>query len=285
MNSLTTTPVLDLHGPQWRDWVLNNLSRRCAPARMFERMVVSVWSFEEAAAALDEGLARLGMDKPWRTPLPDIAATQGECAVDGRRVSVLSRLARPRAVLLDGLLGVDECETLIDYAHSKGLRHSGVVDRETGESVHHQARTSTSVCLRRAETPLIGAIEARLAALTGWPVTHGEGLQVLRYEPGQQYRPHFDWFNPERAGSAAHLKRGGQRVGTTVIYLAPALQGGGTRFPKVGVEVSPRAGGAIFFANIDPSGRPDEMSLHAGTPVLQGTKIVMTYWQRAHPFQ
>jgi prolyl 4-hydroxylase len=216
--------------------------------------------------------------------LPDITPPEGEWTVQGQRLSVLSRITRPRAVLLDGVLSADECGELIDYAHSKGLKSSGVVDRETGESIHHQARTSTSVCFTRAETLLIDTIERRLAALTGWPVTHGEGLQVLRYEPGQQYRSHFDWFNPEKAGSALHLKRGGQRVGTTVIYLSPAHEGGGTRFPKAGVEVSPRAGGAIFFTNLDPCGRPDHMSLHAGTPVVKGTKIVMTYWQRESAF-
>lgn len=144
---------------------------------------------------------------------------------------------------------------------------------------------SSRVFLTRAETPLIDDVENRLAALTGWPVSHGEGLQILRYEPGQQYKPHHDWFDPAKSGSASHLKHGGQRVGTTVIYLAAAQAGGGTSFPKAGLEVSPRAGGAIFFTNMTASGQPDDMSLHAGTPVLQGTKIVMTYWQREAAFR
>lgn len=275
--------MLDKHGESWRQWVLDNLERRCEPGGMFDRMVQAVWTHDDAAQALDQGLAQLGLPAEWRATLPAIAPGDVVDAL-GQPVKVLARLDRPRAVLLDNVLGAQECEALIRYATDKGLKASGVVDRDTGESVAHQARTSSSVFFTRAETPLIAAIEQRLAALTGWPVANGEGLQVLRYEPGQQYKPHHDWFNPDNPGSAGHLQRGGQRVGTTVIYLSPAQSGGGTRFPKTGLEVLPRTGGAIFFANLDVAGRPDDLSLHAGTPVLEGTKVVMTYWQRERAF-
>jgi len=276
--------VLDKHGTSWREWVLSNLERRCEPRGMFERMVQNVWSPDDAAQALDLGLAQLGLPTQWRVSLPAIAPQGDVIDAMGQSVKVLARLDRPRAALLDNVLSEQECAALIRYATDKGLKASGVVDRDTGQSVAHQARTSSSVFFTRAETPLIAAVELRLAALTGWPVANGEGLQVLRYEPGQQYKPHHDWFNPDNPGSASHLQRGGQRVGTTVMYLAPAQAGGGTRFPKAGLEVLPRAGGAIFFANLDAAGRTDDLSLHAGTPVLEGTKVVMTYWQREREF-
>ena len=273
------TTALGKHGLEWQEWILRNLSRQCTPHSMFERMVSRVWTGADAAAALDAGLAELGMGQVWRTPLPEIRLSP-----DGP-VKVLGQLERPHAVLMDGLLSRQECLELIAYAEHKGLKASAVVDQQTGQSVAHQARTSSSVCLSRAETALVDAVENRLASLTNWPVSHGEGLQILRYEPGQQYRPHFDWFDPEKPGSASHLRRGGQRVGTTVIYLATAETGGGTQFPKAGLEVSPSIGGGVFFKNLDYAGKPDEMSLHAGTPVVQGTKIVMTYWQREESFR
>lgn len=270
--------LLDLHGPQWREWVLNNLARQCTPQSMFERMVAETWAEADAAAALDEALATLGQLPAWRAPLPAVRIAPGS------PVTVLARLARPHAVLLGNLLSPEECQALMAYALRKGLKASGVVDWATGHSVQHGARTSSSVFFTRAETPLIDAVENRLATLTGWPVSHGEGLQILRYEPGQQYRPHHDWFDPAQPGSATHLQRGGQRVGTTVIYLAAAQAGGGTSFPKAGLEVAPPAGGAIFFRNLTLHGQPDDLSLHAGTPVEQGVKIVMTYWQREQAF-
>lgn len=281
----TSQSALDLHGASWRDWIIENLERRCDPEELLNRMIKTTWKYEQAVLALSEGLAVLSMPPvAWRPRVPAIP-DEDTIQLGERVIRVLGRFSNPRAALLDGLLSPDECGNLIDYAYSKGLNKSGVVDGETGESVKHHARTSTSVFLTRAETPLIDTIEQRLAQLTNWPISHGEGLQVLRYEAGQEYKPHFDWFDPKKPGSANHLKRGGQRVGTTVIYLATPEEGGGTQFPKSGVQVYPRAGGAIFFADVDVSGRPDEMSLHSGMPVIKGSKIVATYWQREGPFR
>lgn len=275
--------VIDIHGPSWRQWVLDNLGRGCSPKAMLFDMIKSVWSLETAETALDEGLKLLNLPCDWKVPLPRIPDAD-LIDIAGHTVKVLSRIASPKAALLDQLLTEDECSELIDYAFSKGLNQSGVVDSTTGKSIEHHARTSSSVFLSRAETALIDTMERRLASLTSWPIQHGEGIQVLCYQPGQQYKPHFDWFDASKPGSASHLKRGGQRVGTTVIYLATPELGGGTSFPKTGIHVSPRAGGAIFFNDVDFLGNPDQMSLHAGAPVEKGLKIVATYWQRQGPF-
>jgi hypothetical protein len=61
--------------------------------------------------------------------------------------------------------------------------------------------------------------DVRLATLVDWPLSHGEGLQVLRYQVGGQYRPHFDYFPRSGAASPAHLAQGGQRIGTVIVYL------------------------------------------------------------------
>ena len=56
---------------------------------------------------------------------------------------------------------------------------------------------------------------ARIAALVNWPVVNGEGLQVLHYRPGAEYKPHHDYFDPAQPGMAAVLRRGGaEPVGT-----------------------------------------------------------------------
>ena len=43
---------------------------------------------------------------------------------------------------------------------------------------------------------------------------HGEGLQVLHYEVGQKYEPHFDYFLEEYSTA-----NGGQRIATVLMYL------------------------------------------------------------------
>ncbi|MDV7397248.1 hypothetical protein RZS08_37960, partial [Arthrospira platensis SPKY1] len=67
--------------------------------------------------------------------------------------------------------------------------------------------------------------------------------------------------------------------------LQLAELGGGTRFPKASVEMFPTRGGAVFFTDLQPSGTPDPTSLHAGTPVERGLKIVARYWQRQRVFE
>ena len=279
------TSALDQHGANWRNWILNNLEKGCAPAGMFEKMVSGVWDRHTAVEALDEGLRQLKLHKPWRVALPEIHNPTQVYNGDGQLVRVLCQIELPHALLLDGILSDSECDQLINYAYSKGLKRSGVVDANSGKRSEHDARTSSSVSFTRSETPLIDNIEQRLAALTHWPIENGEGLQLLQYEPGQEYRAHFDWFNPKKTGSATHLKRGGQRVSTLVIYLQSPEAGGGTRFPKKGIQVLPNRGGAIFFNDLTISGQLDENTLHAGTPVQKGTKIVLTYWQREGTFR
>ncbi len=108
----------------------------------------------------------------------------------------------------------------------------------------------------RGEAPLIARIERRIAALLRWPADHGEGLQILRYRPGAQYRPHHDYFDPAQPGTATVLERGGQRVATLVMYLNAPERGGATTFPDVGLEVAPVKGCAVFFSYDRPQSRP-----------------------------
>jgi prolyl 4-hydroxylase len=144
----------------------------------------------------------------------------------------------------------------------------------------HQNRTSRDVMLRRGETAIIARIEARLAALAQWPVERCEGMQILRYDAGNEYRAHFDWMNPDLPGLRKHMEVGGQRLGTFVLYLSKVESGGGTSFPAVGLEVMPKKGGAVFFVNTDSQRVPDQLTLHAGSPVIKGVKFVANKWLR-----
>ncbi len=279
----TSDASLNVHGADWCQWIVENLERACDPLGMYDRMVEKVWSRDQAIAALDVGLVLSGRNADWKPSAPVLPATDLVRIAD-RDISILARSEAPRAALFDGLLSPDECQELIRFAFDRGLNQSGVVDDETGDTIEHQARTSTSVSLKRAETPLIASLEDRLSQLTGWPVERAEGLQVLRYQHGQQYKPHFDAFRPDLVGGRRHMERGGQRVATTVIYLATPTGGGETAFPASNLKFKPRTGGAVFFHDLDPLGRIEPTSLHAGNPVTEGEKIVATYWQREGVF-
>ena len=135
---------------------------------------------------------------------------------------------------------------------------------------------------QREETPVVAALERRIAKLVNWPLENGEGLQILRYGPGAEYKPHYDYFDPAEPGTATILKRGGQRVGTLVIYLNNPTKGGGTVFPDIHLEVGPRQGNAVFFSYERP--HPSTKTLHGGSPVVEGEKWIATKWLREGEF-
>lgn len=271
--------------PTWEEWIASNLRSGCDPADMQARMIAAGWNEKRAVAALADSMARLlppFASPPARIPLPIIPET-GVMRCDGRDVKITLRLADPVMALCEDILPAEECAELLDFAATRGLQPSTIVDDASGAALPHPERTSTGLMLRRAETRLIERIEHRLAALTGWPVANGEGLQILRYRKGQEYRPHFDSF-PDGAGGAVHTARGGQRVSTVLTYLKSPKRGGGTCFPSAGLTICPRPGSAVIFHNVDEVGRRAAASLHAGLPVEDGEKVIITYWQRAKAF-
>lgn len=217
-----------------------------------------------------------------RAPGPALSGDPLQISADGHPISVLTRLADPALTVFGDLLTPDECAALIASARPR-LARSRTVDRNGGNAVSHDSRTSDGMFFARGETPLITRIEARIASLLNWPIDCGEGLQVLRYGPGTEYQPHFDFFDVQDAGTAAQTSAAGQRVGTLIIYLQSPDAGGATRFPRIGLDVAPIRGNAVFFAY--PRASPDSLTLHAGAPVLRGEKWIATKWLRARPYR
>jgi len=213
-------------------------------------------------------------------PLPSGPGT----AIDAgdRTVAVLATIDSPRIVLLGGVLSPDECDGLIALARAR-MAASTVVDPVTGESVPHPHRTSSGAQFRGSTDPLIARLDRRLARLVNWPAERCEAIQVMRYGPDQEYRPHFDYFDPADPGNALHIAGGGNRIGTLIVYLATTVEGGASTFPDAGLEVMPVQGNGVFFRYPIPD--PESGSLHGGRPVVSGEKWIATKWlrQRAIP--
>lgn len=66
-----------------------------------------------------------------------------------------------------------------------------------------------------------------------WSSDNGEDMQVLRYEPGQKYDPHYDYFVDK-----VNIARGGHRIATVLMYLSDVVKGGETVFPMAEVSSS-----------------------------------------------
>lgn len=166
-----------------------------------------------------------------------LAYPAAQVAAGGQSYQVLAApLKAPNVVVLDGFLEAEACEALIKLAHPL-LKRSSVVHHREGVRVD-DTRTSSGCYFRRGECALIADLERRISDLTGVPIEHGEGLQVLHYLPGQQYVPHWDYFPPESPSSADLVRpeQGGQRIATVIVYLNTVPAGGETEFPRTGLR-------------------------------------------------
>lgn len=233
----------------------------------------------EAAQTAEQGGARVASG----VKVPDLDLSRSPRQIDAgdRTVDVLATLTQPRVVVLGGVLSDEECDALIAAARPRMAR-SLTVQTQTGGEELNPDRTSNGMFFNRGESELITRIEARIARLLNWPVDHGEGIQVLHYHPGAEYKPHYDYFDPAEPGTPTILKRGGQRLATLVMYLSEPARGGGTTFPDVGLEVAPQRGNAVFFSYDRPL--PTTRTLHGGAPVIEGEKWVATKWLRERVF-
>ncbi|WP_027730915.1 2OG-Fe(II) oxygenase [Variovorax paradoxus] len=273
--------------PELREWLVSQLAAGHSVPALRASMRAAGWqdaATDLALAQLEAGFPHVEVARPRRTemPGPDLEGAPLYIDAGDRRVQVLQTMRHPRVVVFGNLLSPEECEGLIAAARVR-LARSLTVETRTGGEVLNVDRTSEGMFFERGENDIVARLEQRLAALLRWPVEFGEGLQILRYAPGAQYRPHYDYFDPGEPGTPTILKRGGQRVATLVMYLQEPDQGGATTFPDVGLEVAPVRGTGVFFSYEEPD--PATRTLHGGAPVLAGEKWVATKWLREREFK
>lgn len=275
--------------PELREWVMAQLAAGHSAASLRASMREAGWHNDVAEAALVlVGAAPPRIQEPTPTavtrtsmPGPDLSVAPLYIDAGDRRVPVLQTVRHPRIIVFGDLVSDEECEDLIASARRR-LARSLTVETRTGGETLNVDRTSDGMFFERGENAVVARLEQRIARLLQWPLEFGEGLQILRYAPGAQYRPHYDYFDPAEPGTPTILQRGGQRVATLVMYLHEPEQGGATTFPDIGLEVAPKRGTGVFFSYDRPD--PATRTLHGGAPVLEGEKWVATKWLREREF-
>ena len=241
--------------PQLRQWIVEQAQAGHSAESVLKSMLASGWQEDVAIEAMESTLRghleqqAIAQGLPASVPVPDADIDDSPLYLDAgdRKVCVLQAMHNPRGIVFGGLLSDEECEQLIAFAKPR-LARSLTVQTQTGGEEVNADRTRSGMFFQRGENELIRRIEDRIGRLVNWPVENGEGLQVLHYTPGTEYKPHYDYFDPDAPGTPTILRRGGQRVGTVIMYLGEPAKGGGTCFPDVHMEVAPRRGNAEFFS-------------------------------------
>jgi prolyl 4-hydroxylase len=269
--------------PELRHWILNTTRAGHGTDEVLRLMHETGYETQQSrrivAEVLQLPLAALTASAAKSSGLRTHPPEGPQIVVDDQAMRVSMAMESPVIRVLENMLAAGECSELIELARPR-MKRALTVDADGSQQID-QRRTSEGTFFQRGETPLIARIEQRIATLFGIPANHGEGLQILHYRPGQEYEPHFDWFDPDQPGFTAITARGGQRIASIVMYLNTPEAGGGTHFPEVGLTVTALRGSAVYFAY--ETG--DQASLHAGLPVQRGEKWIATKWLRERPYQ
>lgn len=213
-----------------------------------------------------------------RVPDIDLRSQPTTIAIGEHEVRVAMNLKFPRITVFENFMTRSECEFMIRMAEPK-LQRSSTMNYEGNGTEINNIRTSHGCVIPPADNAFIEELDLRVSVLCNWQPQCIEPFHVLKYEEGEEYKPHFDFFIPRP--DVPPPGRGGQRLATMLIYLRTPEQGGGTWFPDIGLELKPAVGSAIFFNY--PNLFFAKNTLHAGLPVIEGQKWVATRWFREGP--
>ena len=189
-------------------------------------------------------------------------------------VRVQHVVASPRVRLLHEFLSEAEAARLLALA-------APLFERSPVRSVATDRRTSSTATLggRHSRDWAVAAVRERIAAFSGYDLSMLEPLQVVRYHPGEKYESHHDSFD------LCDFAQRPRRHLTFLIYLND-LPGGGaghTAFPRLNLQLEPKARAALVFNDVLDNGQDDERTEHSGNAPAAGVKYAINCWIRAGP--
>jgi prolyl 4-hydroxylase len=265
------------------------LPRDLAAARKDFRLAAEAGSRDGARVHAGFVAAGIGGPREWGTAIARLAASEDPLMRRQHELIAAMRLTdegdpsevpapkllseAPAISIARGFATPEECRLLVELAEAR-FRPALIFHEAQKKFVRDPLRDSDAAGFPIVlESPFVHALNRRIAAASGTEVAQGETLQILRYAPCQQYRPHLDAV-PGMAN---------QRILTALVWLNDDYEGGETLFLDSGHAVKGGQGDLLLFANALPDGRPDPAARHAGAPVTMGVKLIASRWIRARP--
>lgn len=180
---------------------------------------------------------------------------------------------------IDNFVTEEESDYLSEIIEKNSYRSQVAGAGDTASTTTESRTSSTSTLLNT--DPTVKTLNERISTLLAIPEANGENMQGQIYQVGQEFRNHRDYF--ENDGYTNHCLHSGQRTYTFMIYLNDVEEGGETNFPDLNnYSIKPKKGMAVVWKNSNGQGTENPASLHAGTPVTKGKKIIITKWFRVN---
>ena len=263
----------------WTAWLKENIDRGCNTEELLGILLRNAFDIDSIRAAM-------GSHYPLHSPLALAAEHRAPDPIDHRALSH-PRLTLPQSgavrfatdklqlYTLADFLTAAQCDAIVAIIN-RHLRPSTVTIATTDRGY----RTSRTCDLSLVGSPLVAELDERIARTLGIRAAYSEGIQAQRYDVGEEFKQHTDYFEPGTSEYAQYGGARGNRTWTFMVYLNDVEAGGGTRFVALDHAFMPVKGLAVAWNNLHPDGTVNPDTLHAGTPVLAGHKIIITKWFR-----
>ena len=262
----------------WTGWLNENLRRGCNPEELLDILLRNAFDVASIKSAM-------GTHYPMHSPLALAAEGREADPVD------LDTIANPRLVrpesgavrfetdrmqlyTIDRFLDDATCNELC-LVIEESLRPSTVT--LVSDAGYRTSRTSD---LGLLDSPMVASLDRKIARALGIRLSYSESIQGQRYDAGEEFREHTDYFEPGTPEYREHAGARGNRTWTFMVYLNDVEAGGSTRFFAIDHEFQPVKGKAVVWNNLWPDGTVNPNTLHAGMPVTAGHKVIITKWFR-----
>jgi prolyl 4-hydroxylase len=255
---------MEVFKKDWEEWMDMNISLGNCKNIMFQKSLDEGYSYELIKQ-------KLNIDYKISYSLPE---------------KLLNKIALKKAIKIpsdkleiykiENFLNNEECEKIIQIINSSNLEQSQTI-RDKDESDVTSFRTSKS-CYFQNKNDFINDIDIRICKTIGINNRFAEQIQAQKYEIGQEFKLHTDYFDKELLLKSTSIKS--QRTWTFMIYLndmPDSESGGHTSFPYAYLSFQPKIGTAIIWNNLI-NGSPNHYSSHQGMQILKGEKYIITKW-------
>lgn len=251
----------------WKAWLKENIDRGCSRPEIVDILRTHGFSLSSIRQNMGDAFP---IDTPNQDPLqpPPLLS---------RMPQKLRRVPTDKLDIYtyDDFLSAKECDRLVALIDHH-LRPS-TVTIEGGDKLF---RTSQTCDLSLLRSPVVLGCDEKIAKALGIRLEYSEGIQAQRYDVGQQFKAHTDYFEPGTPEFASFGGVRGNRTWTFMVYLNESMGGGGTKFFAIDHTFMPRKGRAVIWNNLNSDGTPNIATLHSGEPVTSGHKIIITKWFR-----
>jgi prolyl 4-hydroxylase len=270
------------HSPQWVSWVDENLQKGCDPRELEGILIGNEFSPDSIALVFSELRVQVGhsvnsSSPPYHVDHEKIAKPYLTQPDNGYSVLQMNT-GKLQLYLIDDFLSESECLEIMRIGES-ALKPSTL----TLADIDASYRTSQTCDLGLLNFPSIEKVDNRIYAAMGINKSFAEVTQIQKYEIGQEFKEHTDYFKPGTKEFELNASVQGNRTWTFMIYLNSVLEGGGTKFFAIDKVIQPKIGMAVVWNSLYPDGLVNPDTLHAGLPILRGQKYVITKWFRERP--